>query len=81
MRTEAISVTGQARALLDRRYVRGTTVTNCVVHIGLDLDDRPLEECRLCRADVENALCHAIAVNGWLNEWKADAEEVLRGLV
>lgn len=66
--------------LLSREYHRGTTVTNCVVHIDMAITARP-DDCRLCKADVRNTLSHAIAVNEWLNEWKDDATEVLQSLV
>lgn len=63
--------------LLGRRYIQGTTVTNCVKHIDLDLTKRPLETCNLCRADVNNTLSRAIQINEWLNEWKDDAMKIL----
>lgn len=62
--------------LLARRYDQGTTVTNCVVHMGREITARP-DDCRLCQADVRNTLAHAIRVNAWLNEWKNDAEPLL----
>jgi len=65
-----------ARALLERAYAGGTTVTNCVVHTHLDLTERP-DDCNLCRADLRNAFCRAGVVNEWLNDWKADAEKLL----
>lgn len=65
--------------LLMREYRGGTTVTNCVIHMGRDLTDRP-EDCRLCHTDVSNALARAIRINEWLNRWKDDASDYMRSL-
>lgn len=63
--------------LLERRYDAGSRVTNCVVHMGLDITSRP-DDCRLCLADLRNHMSLAISVNAWLNQWKDDASEVIR---
>lgn len=64
------------KELLSRQYVGGTSVTNCVVHIGLPILERP-DDCHLCQADVGNALARAIRMNEWLNTWKDDATKIL----
>lgn len=65
--------------LLDRKPpIGGTTVTNCVVHMGRSLLDRPAD-CRLCATDISNTLRRAITVNEWLNEWMEDATKILNG--
>ena len=58
----------------------GTTVTNCVQHMGRAIISRP-PDCRLCAADVASKLQVALAVNAWLNLWKDDAEKLLRGVL
>lgn len=63
--------------LLGRTYAQGTTVVNCVAHMSMPITERP-DDCRLCRADVSNTLARALRANEWLNEWKADAEKILR---
>lgn len=71
-----MSYQDQLDELLSRTYHRGTTVTNCVVHMGMAITARP-DDCRLCNADVRNTLSQAIAINEWLNEWKDDATAML----
>jgi hypothetical protein len=66
--------------LLDRRYDGGVTVTNCVVHMGQSILERP-RDCELCATDIRNTLSRAIRTNAWLNEWKEDAEALLRAQV
>lgn len=55
----------------------GTRVTNCVQHMNRELTNRPTD-CPLCASDVQNQLSRAIAINGWLNQWKDDADRLLR---
>jgi hypothetical protein len=55
----------------------GTRVTNCVMHMNISLLKRPAN-CTLCTADIVNQLMVAINVNQWLNEWKDDAEKILK---
>ena len=63
--------------LLARAYPSGgSTVTNCVAHMGLDMQKRP-DDCRLCQADIRNLLSRALAANKWLNEWKEDAVKLI----
>lgn len=62
--------------LLNRQYYRGTTVTNCVVHMHLSLLERP-RDCNLCATDIRNTLSNAIRCNEWLNQWKEDATKIL----
>ncbi len=62
--------------LLDRKWIGGSRVTNCVAHMSLPIDKRP-DECRLCLTDLRNHMNYCIAVNDWLNTWKADAEKLL----
>jgi len=57
----------------------GTKITNCMVHQGRPLTDRP-NDCRLCSSDVQSRLADAIAINEWLNKWKDDATKVLENL-
>lgn len=65
------------RELLDRSYGGGgSTVTNCVAHMHLDLTKRP-SSCALCASDVSNTLARAIGMNEWLNDWKTDATALL----
>ncbi len=68
----------QVSELLARRYGGGVQVTNCVIHMGLDITKRG-DDCPRCLTDVRNVLHRAIAANEWLNQWKEDAEAVLRG--
>ncbi len=56
---------------------RGTKIINCVVHMGRDITERP-DDCRNCLADLRNHMRTAIAINGWLNDWKADAVAALQ---
>lgn len=56
---------------------RGTKVINCVVHMGTNLTERPTG-CQLCAGDTQNQLRLAIAINAWLNQWKDDAEAILK---
>ncbi len=72
------TVPEQVSELLARRYGGGVTVTNCVIHAGLDITKRG-DDCPRCLADARNVLHRAIAANEWLNQWKEDAESVLRG--
>ena len=65
-----------ARELIARQYIPGVRVTNCVVHAGLSIIERP-RDCDLCRTDLENAFRHAQTVNEWLNRWRDDATAVL----
>lgn len=62
--------------LLDREFVTGTRVTNCVVHMHMDFKERP-DNCKLCLTDLRNHLAHAVRVNEWLNTWKDDATKIL----
>lgn len=66
----------KTKELLERQYVGGVTVVNCVAHIHKDLTNRP-EDCPLCLADLRNAFSRAVRVNEWLNRWKDDATEIL----
>ena len=70
----------QAQELLSRKFIHGTSVTNCVKHSDRDLDHRPIE-CALCRTDIQNHSAKAIRINDWLNVWKEDAEKVLLRVV
>jgi hypothetical protein len=62
--------------LLARKFVSGTSVTNCVAHMGRKIDERP-DNCALCLADLKNHFNYALRVNAWLNEWKEAAERHL----
>lgn len=73
------AATDQIGELLARRYGGGVTVTNCVPHMNLSLLERP-RDCTRCQADVRNTLSRAIGANEWLNQWKEDAERILRGV-
>lgn len=66
----------QAREVMARRYVAGTTVTNCVSHIGLPITERP-DDCPLCLSDLRNFFTQAAEKNAWLNAWREDALTVL----
>lgn len=66
--------------LLERRYDAGVSVINCMAHYGMPILDRP-RDCELCATDVRNTLSSAIRMNEWLNEWKEDAEALLRAQV
>jgi hypothetical protein len=57
----------------------GTQVTNCFVHIGRTLTDRP-SDCHLCSVDIQNRLRLCVSVNDWLNQWKDEATEILRSV-
>lgn len=48
---------------------------NCVTHMELDLDKRPVS-CLLCQADVVNKLMAAFRVNAFLNGLLDELEEV-----
>ena len=61
--------------LLQRQYYGGVTVTNCVVHMGGSILDRP-RECELCQSDIRNTLSRCIGMNEWLNTWKDDATKL-----
>lgn len=63
--------------LLSREFPTGTSVTNCVAHMGLSILERD-DDCRLCRTDIRNVLSRALRANEWLNEWKEDATAVFR---
>jgi len=63
--------------LLDRKYNAGSIVINCVQHSGKELTSRP-DDCDLCLVDLRNAFSRAVRVNEWLNDWKTDAETLLR---
>lgn len=56
---------------------RGTTVTNCIVHMGQPIAERDTENCRLCRADVANSIRWAVTINEWLTDWRTDATRLL----
>lgn len=79
MARSAASPTSGLQELLDRQYVGGASVTNCVVHLGQPITERP-DNCRLCRADVTNTLRRAVSVNEWLNKWKDDATKFLEAI-
>lgn len=49
-----------------RSFGGGTKVTNCVVHMGLPIDERP-NDCDLCRTDLNNFIRRVILVNEFLN--------------
>jgi hypothetical protein len=66
----------KTKELLERKFDPGVTVINCVVHISLDLRDRP-DDCPLCLADLRNHLATATRINEWLNRWKDDATKIL----
>lgn len=55
----------------------GTKVTNCILHMNVSILSRPAN-CTLCTADIVNHLMTAIKVNEWLNQWKDEAEKILR---
>jgi hypothetical protein len=63
--------------LLAREYDPGVRVTNCILHMNLELDKRP-DDCILCLYDLRNQLSYAISVNNWLNEWKHEATVLLQ---
>jgi hypothetical protein len=65
------------KGLLSREYIRGSHITNCVQHMGVNITERP-DNCILCLADLRNEMNHCISVNKWLNEWKDDATKLLR---
>jgi hypothetical protein len=67
------------RNLLEREYIGGTRVVNCVPHMNLDILNRP-HGCERCAADQRNLLSTALRANEWLNGWKDDATKILRGL-
>lgn len=64
------------KEILDRQYIGGSTVTNCVMHMNLSILNRP-NDCKLCQADVRNTLSRAINANGWLNKWVEDMKQAL----
>jgi hypothetical protein len=68
-----------AKELIDRKWNAGTRVTNCVMHMGRKIDERP-DDCGLCLTDLRNHFNYALAVNDWLNQWKTDAELLLKKL-
>lgn len=70
----------RASGVLAREYLGGVSVINCVAHAERSLLERP-DDCRLCAADVRNALSRAFSVNGWLNQWKDDASKALSALL
>lgn len=65
--------------LMDRRFVVGTRVTNCIVHEGRKIDARP-DDCRLCLDDLRNHFNLALRMNEFLNAWKDEAVKILGGL-
>jgi len=62
--------------LLDRKFIAGTRVTNCVLHMHTEITKRP-DDCKLCLSDLRNHMLLAIRTNEWLNQWKDDATEIL----
>ena len=71
---------GDVKDLLDRKWIGGTRVTNCVMHMGRKIDERP-DDCALCLSDLRNHMNYCISVNEWLNKWKEDAEQQLKKLL
>lgn len=61
--------------ILDRRFVVGTRVVNCLVHDG-SLGDRP-KDCPRCRTDLENQFDLAIRANEFLNQQIDDIRKAI----
>lgn len=55
----------------------GTRVTNCIAHMNKSLLERPFD-CKLCNTDIKNHLSLALDINKWLNDWKDEAEKLLK---
>jgi len=66
----------KTQELLERQYIAGASVTNCLTHMGLEITKRP-DDCRLCLSDLRNHMSRAIRINEWLNTWKNDATQLL----
>ena len=71
MATKADVALSSIKETLGRRYLSGTTVTNCVTHMGLSILERP-DNCSLCQTDVKNTLSRCMRANEWLNLWRDD---------
>lgn len=69
----------ERRELLNRKYVGGTTVTNCLIHSDSQYTARP-DSCKLCLSDLRNVFSQAVGVNEWLNKWKDDATKLLEAV-
>ena len=65
-KAERADAVGKAKAILGEFFSTGTRVTNCLIHSGMDFDDRP-HSCEKCATDIRNHLAHAIRVNEFLN--------------
>lgn len=57
----------KVKAEADKPFIAGTRVTNCVIHMPLDITARP-EDCRLCLTDMKGFISYVLRVNEFVNE-------------
>lgn len=59
-----------------RTYGGGTQVTNCIIHAGRAITDRP-HDCPRCQTDRDNFINRAVKTNEFLNGLMDEIEEHL----
>jgi len=64
------------REALERRFVGGSRVTNCVPHMAKGWEERPAD-CERCRLDITNHISYCHRVNEHLNTVIDDARDAI----